>query len=111
MTLQAKAILLTLVIAVGYPLIGWSISPPVFREVSAQIGNPVCVLDGTHLWIGGDLMLAAALAPKANKCLEDCARIRHHCEQQDTHRPGSKDNIEWSKQCQGSYNQCMHSCK
>jgi hypothetical protein len=110
MTQQAKAILLMFVIGVGHPLVGWSISPAVFTKLSAQSGNPPCALDGTQLWPDGEVMLAAASAPKANKCLEDCARTRQRCEQQDTHRPATKENIEWSKQCQGSYNQCMDGC-
>jgi hypothetical protein len=99
-----------LVIGVGHPLVGWSMSPAVFAQVSAQSENPACLLDSTQLWPRGKIGLVAASAPRASKCLEDCARTRQHCEQQDMHRPGTKEHIRWSKQCQASYNQCMDGC-
>ena len=111
MARQAKSILLMFLIGIGHSLVGWSISPAVFTEVPARSGDLGCTLDGPDAWPVPGVMLAAASTPKANKCLEDCARTRQRCEQQDIHRPGTKENIEWSKQCQGSYNQCMHGCK
>jgi hypothetical protein len=111
MTQLAKAILLALVLGVGHPVIGWGVFPAVFTEVSAQSDNIVCSLDGTDGWSIAGFMLAASSNPKAHKCLEDCARVRQRCEQQGAHRPGTKENIEWSRECQGTYNQCMNGCK
>ena len=110
MSQQAKAILLMVAIGLGHPLIGWSISPALFSGAPTQNGSRACVLDGTQLSTGGKIILAAVSTPNANRCLEDCARLRQRCEQQGIHRPGTKENIEWSKQCQGSYNQCRHGC-
>jgi hypothetical protein len=111
MTQWAKAILLVLVIGVGYPVISWGVSPAVFTEASAQSDNIACTLDGTDGWPMAGSVLVAASNPKAYKCLEDCARVRQRCEQQGAHRPGTRENITWSRECQGTYNQCMNGCK
>jgi hypothetical protein len=79
-------------------------------EVSMQSGNPACALDGTETWMMAGVMLAAATNPMAYKCLEDCSKARQLCEEEGKFRPGSRENIEWSKQCQGNYNQCMNGC-
>jgi hypothetical protein len=109
MTRREKTILFMLVIAVVHTVISWG-GPSMFAAVQAQHIEPGCTLDDPDTWMVAGLLLAAS-ARKADTCLEECARARQHCEQQDTHRPGSKENITWSKQCQGHYNQCMNGCK
>jgi hypothetical protein len=111
MTRRAKAIVLALMIGLGHPVIGLGVSPAVFTGVSAQRDNIACSLDGTDGWSMAGFMLAAASNLKAHKCLENCARARQRCEQQGAHRPGTQENIEWSRECQDTYNQCLNGCK
>ena len=110
MARQAQVIWFMVALGLGHPIVGWSLSPAVFTGAPIQHGSPSCVLDGTRLGTAGTLRLAAAVAPKANMCLEECARLRQRCEQQDSHRPGTRENVAWSKQCQGRYNQCRDGC-
>src|SRR5688500_5372729 len=109
MTRRAKAILFMLIIAVGHTVNSWG-GASMFSAVQAQHTDPVCTLDGPDAWLVASLLRAASTR-KADTCLEECARARQHCEQQDTHRPGSKENIILSKQCQGHYSRCMNGCK
>jgi hypothetical protein len=107
----AKVILLVLVIAVGHPVINWGVSPVALTPVLAQSHSTTCVPGTTDGQPADSPILVVAANPQAYKCLEDCSRARQRCEQQDAHRPGTRENIEWSKQCQGAYNQCMNGCK
>lgn len=112
-TMRQRAIVSfwVLIMAVGYVAVSWGIPSADLGEGMAQTSDFVCVSDGAATGMLADMMFAAATNSKANKCLEDCSRTRQQCEQRDKHRPGSKENVEWSRQCQGNYSQCMNGCK
>jgi hypothetical protein len=103
--------ILLVTIAAGSTAVGWSVSPEGALEVSMQSGDPGCASDGPEMWRTPGVMLIAATSPTAYRCLEDCSKARQRCEEEGKFRPGSRENIEWSSQCQGNYSQCLSSCK
>jgi len=111
MTRWAITAILLVAIAAGSPAVGWSVSPEGVMEVPMQSSDPVCALDGLEVWRTPSVVLTAAANPTAYKCLEDCSKARQRCEEEGKFRPGSRENIEWSKQCQGNYSQCLSDCK
>jgi hypothetical protein len=79
-------------------------------EVLAEATGAICDEEPLFWKPSAGMILAAAQDSGKYKCLEECARARQRCEERDVNRPGSKDNVKWSKQCQSKYSNCMNTC-